>query len=494
MRLIICTLLAAANLYSAQPQQPASAPPSLMQAALGMSPANNSKGPTYHSPQTLTDMARLQEAALASDYAYEQTRHLSSNIGPRLSGSPEAQAAVEYVAEEMRRLGLSVTLQKVMVPHWVRGIETGAVIEAPGLAKGTTQKIVLTALGGSVSTGAEGISADIVVANTFDELEALGRDKVAGKIVVFNYPFDLGLQESGFGGEAYGRAVAYRARGAVAAAKLGAVATLIRSAGDSRYRSPHTGLMRYDDRVQKIPAAAITHEDAELLSNLVKQGKVRVHITLTPQTLPDAVSYNVIGELKGSEKPDEIVVIGGHLDSWDLGTGAQDDACGVALSMGAAQLIKKLGLKPKRSIRVIAFMAEEVGIFGGRAYYAENKENMKNHFAAIESDTGASHTLGINYAGKKEIEQVLRPISKLLEKQGAPMIEKGDGVGGDIEPMSASGVPQFAPKVDMRTYFKYHHTPADTFDKIDKKELNEQGAVMVLLAYGLANLELPLPR
>jgi carboxypeptidase Q len=450
--------------------------------------------PKYYSEQTLAQMSRLQDAALASDYAYEQTRHLANNIGPRLSGSPQAQHAVEYVAEEMRKAGLTVRLQKVMVPHWVRGVETGEIVEFTGMTPGTTQKIVLTALGRSVATPENGLTADVVVVKSFDELTALGREKVAGKIVLFNNKFDVGMQDSGFGGASYGQAVAYRFAGASAAAKLGAVAVLVRSAGSSQHRTPHTGAMGYDPDVEKIPAAAVTYEDAETLAYLATQGKTRVHLTLTPKTLPDAPSYNVIGDLKGSEKPEEVVLVGGHLDSWDLGTGAIDDGVGVAVSMQVGYLVKKLGLNPKRTIRVIAFMNEENGGAGNKAYFEENKSNAKTQFAAIECDAGVSHSLGFLYSGKSEALPMLAPISKVLLKQGAFAIEASENIGADVELLQKAGVPTFAPKLDMRTYFKYHHTAADTFDKVDLKEIRELGSVMAVLAYGLANLEVPLPR
>lgn len=456
--------------------------------------ADNPAPAQYYSQKTLADLSGLQAKALESDYAFERTRHLSNNIGPRLSGSPQAQRAVEYVAEEMKKAGLSVRLQKVMVPHWVRGKETGEIVEFVGMAPGTSQKIVLTALGGSVATPEDGISADIIVAENFDELEVLGSQKVKGKIVLFNNKYDTSMQNSGFGGRAYGQAVAYRVGGASAAAKLGAVAVLVRSAGSSQHRSPHTGVMHYAPNVSQIPAAAVTFEDAETLAYLATQGRTRVHLTLTPKTLPDAVSYNVIGDLKGHEKPDEIVVVGGHLDSWDLGTGAIDDACGVAASMQVGHLVNKLGLKPKRTIRVIAFMNEENGGRGSKAYFEENKDNLKNHFAVIESDLGASHAIGFATSLKDSAAPMLAPISRALRSQGAFMIEHTKGLGADIEPFENKGVPAFAPKLDARTYFKYHHTPADTFDKIDLKELQELGSVLAVLVYSLANLEGDLPR
>ena len=451
--------------------------------------------PLLYSEKTLGEMTRLQKAALASDYAYRQTQYLSNNIGPRLTGSPQAQRAVEYVADQMRKAGLDVRLQKLTVPHWVRGIETGEIVEFTGMAPGTTQKIVLTALGGSIATPADGMTAEIVVAKSFQELTELGRDKIAGKIVLFNNKFDREMQASGFGGAAYGQAVAYRFAGAMAAARLGAIGVLVRSAGGSQNRLAHTGAMGYDPNVTKIPAAAVSYEDAETLAYLAAMGKVRVHITLTPQTLPDATSYNVIGDLKGSEKPDEIVVVGGHLDSWDLGTGAIDDACGVAVSMSVGYLANQLKLKPKRTIRVVAFMNEENGGAGGRGYFEEVKNETAKHFAAIESDLGASHPLGFYFSGKTEALPFFAPVSNLLLSQGANQIQQQPGgVGADIGPLTQAGVPSFAPWFNQQTYFNYHHTAADTFDKINPKEIAEVASVMAVLAYGLANLEQPLPR
>jgi len=450
--------------------------------------------PELYSPRTLKELGQLQTAALESNYAYRRVEYLSNNIGPRLSGSAQAQRAVDYVAAEMKKAGLDVRLQRVMVPHWVRGIETGEVVEWSGMAPGTSQKIVLAALGGSVATPPQGITADVVVVSSFDELNSLGREKVAGKIVLFNEKFDRQLAESGFGLQAYGDAVAYRFGGAIAAAKLGAVAALIRSAGASQNRLVHTGSMGYDPAVLKIPGAAVSYEDAELLADLAQTGRVRVHLTLTPQTLPEVPSYNVIGEIRGSEKPDEVVVLGGHLDSWDLGTGAIDDASGVAVSMQAGFLIKFLKLRPKRTIRIIAYMNEENGNRGGRGYAEEQKGNLAKHFAAIESDLGASHPLGFWFAGRREAMPLFAPLQKVLASQGASQAEWQEEVGTDIGPLTQGGVPSFAPWFDTRTYFKYHHTAADTFDKVDPKELAEVGSVCAVLAYGLADLEQPIPR
>lgn len=431
--------------------------------------------PVLYTEKTMDEIKRIQTAALQSDYAYRQTAYLTNNIGARLTGSAQGERAVQYVADEMRKLGLDVRLQKLTVPHWVRGEEKGELVEFEGMARGTTQKIVLTALGGSIATASNGLTAEIVVVGSFDELEKLGRKNVEGKIVLFNNVFDRRLAEAGFGGQAYGQATAYRGGGAIAAGRLGAIAVLVRSAGGSQNRLAHTGAMRYDEKVTKIPAAAVSNEDAETIAYLAKMGKVKIKLLLTPQTLPDTTTYNVIADLKGSDKPEEIVIVSGHLDSWDLGTGALDDACGVAVSMQVPFLLKQLKIKPKRTIRVIAYMNEENGLVGGRTYAQEEDRNIAKHFAAIESDSGASHPLGFNFAGKPEAIAYLAPISNILRSQGAGLSQIQTGVGADIGPLTQKGVPSFAPWFDSRTYFNYHHTAADTFDKINPKELAEVG-------------------
>src|SRR5438552_4551938 len=306
--------------------------------------------PIVFSNQTLSDLKRLQQAALSSDYAYRQVAHLADNIGPRLTGSAQAAKAVDYVASELKAIGCEVQLEKVSVPHWVRGEETAALVQWPGMAENTTQKIVLCALGGSVATPSEGITADVVAVKNFDELKAMPRDKVAGKIVLFNYPFDKQMAAQGRSGEAYGEAVAYRSDGPSAAARQGAVACLIRSVGGADYRIPHTGQTKYADDAPKISAAAVTAEDADLIVDLAKRGPVKMKLVLTPQTLPNVEIANVIGDVKGSDRPEQVVIVSGHLDSWDLGTGAIDDGAGVAVSMEAANLIQKLHLKPKRTM------------------------------------------------------------------------------------------------------------------------------------------------
>lgn len=441
------------------------------------------------------ELEKIRDAALQSDYAYHQFVHLTDNIGPRLSGSPQAQHAVEYVAEELRKLGAEVKLEKVMVPHWVRGAETGELVEFRGQAPNTTQKIVLTALGGSVATPSEGLTAEVVVVKSFDQLAGLGREKVAGKIILFNNRYDQQMAAEGLGGEAYGQAVVYRGAGPSAAARLGAVAALVRSVGNADYRLPHTGATRYASDAPKIPAAAVTSEDADLLGGLAREGRVRMHLTLTPQTLPDALSYNVIADLKGSEHPEQIVIVSGHLDSWDLGTGAIDDASGVAVAMQTLQLLKQLHLQPKRTIRMIAWMNEENGSAGSRAYAEEHKAEMANHVAAIESDLGAGHPVGFLAKMNPAGQPMIAPLAGILDSTGATLLRLVDeSPGADITPLAEAGVPAFGLWQDSRTYFSYHHTSADTRDKVQPRELQENAAAMAVWAYAVANLPDRLPR
>jgi Zn-dependent M28 family amino/carboxypeptidase len=450
--------------------------------------------PTVFSEQTLSDLKRLQQAALNSDYAYRQVAHLANNIGPRLSGSAQAAKAVEYVASELKALGCQVQLEKVVVPHWVRGEEKAALVQFPGQAQNTTQKIVLCALGASVATPANGITAEIIAVRNFDELKSMPREKVAGKIVLFNYPFDKQTAAEGRGGEAYGEAVVYRSDGPSAAARQGAVACLIRSVGGADYRLPHTGQTDYANDAPKIPAGAVTAEDADLISDLARQGPVKMKLVLTPQQLTEVESYNVIGDIKGSEHPEQIIIVSGHLDSWDLGTGAIDDGAGVAVSMEAANLLQKLRLKPKRTIRVIAWMNEENGSRGSKQYAKDHEKEWPNHFAAMETDLGAGHPLGINIKGKPDVKKILSPVAAILQDSGAGLLNLVEHSGSDVEPLEKAGVPCFSPIQDSRFYFNYHHTAADTLDKIVPKELAENSAVVAVAAYALANMEQPLPR
>ena len=442
-------------------------------------------------PLLLQQLSAIKAAALNDDYAYRQLTHLTENIGPRPSGSVQARGAAEYVADELRKLGLDVRLQPVTVPHWVRGAETAALVEYPGMVPGTTQKIVLTALGGSSSTPPDGITAEIITVSTFEELTALGRDKVAGKIVLFNAVFDKQKASAGLAFAAYGETVRYRGAGAKAAADLGAVAAMVRSVGNADYRLPHTGF----SFPAGIPAGAVTTEDADLIVHLAAEGKVRMHLTLTPQKLPDETGYNVIADLKGSEHPEEVVVVSGHLDSWDLGTGAIDDGAGVVIAMETGELLQRLHLRPARTLRVIAWMDEETGGAGSRAYSAEYAAEFAHHIAAIESDSGAAHPLGFEVKANPTVMELLRPVQSVLLSTGASALQPtAFPPGADITAMSDAGVPAFGILQDGRTYFNYHHTAADTLDKVVPNELRENAAAMAVMAYALANMKEPLPR
>jgi carboxypeptidase Q len=346
-----------------------------------------------------------------------------------------------------------------------------------------------------VATPAEGLKAEVVVVDSFEQLESLRREKVAGKIVLFNARFDKQMAAQGFALDAYGQAVVYRGAGPSAAARLGAVASLVRSVGGADYRLPHTGAFGYASDAPRIPAAAVTSEDADLIAYLAAQGPVRMRLTLTPQTLPDVQSHNVVADIKGSEHPEQVIIVSGHLDSWDLGTGALDDGAGVAVAMQVAQLIKRLGLRPRRTIRVIAWMNEENGLMGGRTYAEDHRAELTNHIAAIESDLGAGHPVGFSVHANAKAVEMLQPIAGILQASGARIIrQSGDPQGADISPLDAAGVPTLAPIQDNRTYFNYHHTAADTLDKVVPRELAENSAVMVVLAYAIANLPETLPR
>jgi len=442
-------------------------------------------------PQLYEDLAAIKSAALGDDYAYRQLAHLTENIGPRQTGSAQADAAAEYVAGEMRRLGLDVHLEEVKVPYWVRGAETAQLVEYAGQTPGTTQKIVLTALGGSSSTPADGIIAEVVVVNNFDELKALGRVKVAGKIVFFNEMFDKQKAAAGMSMMSYGEAVPYRAIGPKAAADLGAAAALVRSVGSADYRLPHTGF----SVPAGIPAGAVTAEDADLIAHLAAQGPVRMHLTLTPQKLPDVVSHNVVADLKGSEHPEQIVVISGHLDSWDLGTGAIDDGAGVVVAMETVEVLQKLHLHPKRTLRIIAWMDEETGGSGSQAYTKAHSSEFPQHVAAIESDSGAAHPLGFDAKVSKPAADALRPVMEVLQSFGASVLrDSAYPPGADIAAMSDAAVPALGLMQDGRTYFYYHHTAADTLDKVVPAELRENAAAMAVMAYALSNMKDPLPR
>jgi carboxypeptidase Q len=442
-------------------------------------------------PTLLQDLVAIRDAGLTDAYAHQQVAHITENIGPRPVGSPQAQTAVEYVAGELRKLGLDVRLEPVRARRWTRGAETAELAEYPGQAPGTTQKIVLTALGGNHPTPPQGITADVVVANNFVDLDRLGSEGVAGKIVLFNFAFDQQKAADGHAGDAYEEAVAYRSLGAKKAAALGAAASLVRSVGGADYRLPHTGSSRAAD----IPAGAVSSEDADLIAHLSAQGKVRMHLILTSQTAEEVNTYNVVADLKGSEHPEQIVIVSGHLDSWDLGTGAIDDAAGVAVAMETAQLLQQLHLHPKRTLRVIAWMDEE-NLGRGHVDYAKaHAAEINNHVAALESDLGASHPMGFRAKITPEAKAVLQPVQDILQPFGANLIElSSDSPEADLDPLAKQGVPAFGLLQDGRIYFKYHHTAADTLDKIVPQELRENATAMAVMGYALATMPDQLPR
>ncbi|MFZ1916449.1 MAG: M20/M25/M40 family metallo-hydrolase [Terriglobales bacterium] len=465
------------------------------QTATATSPAaQSSSASSAHppsSPELREQLRTIRDAALKSDYAWHQLAHLTENVGPRPAGSPQAQAATEYVAAELRELGLEVHLEPAQVSHWVRGEEKAELVEYPGQVPGTTQRIVLAAVSGSSATPADGITADIVVVHSFDELTALGRDKVAGKIVLYNVPYDERKALAGYSFEAYGEAVVYRSNGAKAAAALGAVASLVRSVGGANYRLPHTG----HSTPAGIPDADLAAEDADLVEHLAAQGRVRMHLTLTPLTLPQTTGYNVVADLKGSEHPEQIVIVSGHLDSWDLGRGAIDDGAGVVISMEAAEILHRLHIRPRRTLRVIAWMDEENGSGGSKAYAQAHAAEMTNYVAAIESDEGAGHPVGFALKMSPEALAALRPVGDALEPIGTTIFRvEEESPGADIDPLVKAGVPGIGIIQDARRYFDYHHSAADTLDKVDPQELKENAAAMAVMGCFLALTSEPLPR
>ncbi|MGB9493150.1 MAG: M20/M25/M40 family metallo-hydrolase [Terriglobales bacterium] len=459
-------------------------------AKLATSPSAESTAPVAISPELRQQLEAIRDAALSSDYAWHQLAHLTENIGPRPAGSPQAQAAAEYVAAELRQLGLDVHLEPAQVTHWVRGEEKAELVDYPGHTQGTSQRIVLAALSGSAATPADGITAEVVVVHSFDELTALGHDKVAGKIVLYNVPYDERKALGGYAFEAYGEAVVYRTEGAKKAAELGAVGSLIRSVGGADYRLPHVGY----SVPAGIPQAALAAEDADLIDHLAAQGRVRMHLILTPQSLPETTGYNVVADLKGSEHPEQIVVVSGHLDSWDLGRGAIDDGAGVVIAMEAAEVLQRLHIRPRRTLRVIAWMDEENGGGGAKAYATAHASEIANHVAAIESDAGAGHPLGYSLKMSPEAIAALRPVADAQGPVGATIFRATESSpGSDISPLVKAGVPGVGIIQDGRHYFDYHHSAADTLDKVDPKELEENAAAMAVMGYFLAAMPNALP-
>ena len=436
---------------------------------------------------------QIREAALSSDWAWERLADMTDLVGPRLSGSAGEAAAVQQVAAAMRKLGASVTLQPVKVPHWVRGEEKAELVEYRGRPAGVTQKVVLTALGGSGATPAAGLTAQLIVVRDFDELKARAAE-VKGRIVLFDVRFDQDMANGGMAGQAYGQVTRYRGGGTRMAAEMGAAAVLVSSAGGANFRLPHTGASGVQDGA-RIPAAAVGVEDSLLMARLAARGPLSMKLTLTPQVLPDADSFNVIADLPGTDKADEIVIVSGHLDSWDLGTGANDDASGVVSAMAVFDTLKKLDFRPRRTIRMIAWANEENGTRGAHAYLDANKEHAARHFAAIETDNGSGRPLGVRSSAPLAASALLAPLQTALLPMGAAALQRADALGtGDLSGLELLGVPSFAPLIDGADYFNYHHTAADTLDKVDPHNLKRHVALVASLTWFLANMEQPLGR
>ncbi|WP_205502688.1 M28 family peptidase [Rufibacter psychrotolerans] len=423
---------------------------------------------------------KIYDLALTKGQSYEKLRYLTSRIGARLSGSPQAAAAVEWARQEMEKMGLDrVYLQEVMVPHWVRGDKEYAAIVNSKITP--TREVQVLALGGSVATPGNGLTAEVVEVNGIEELKKLGKRRVQGKIVFFNRGFD---QTHIITGHAYRGAVDQRSSGPSEAGRLGAVGVVVRSMASNNDDFPHTGGLRYAEDAPKIPAVAISTKGADVLSKLLKEDeKLQFHLRMNPQWLPDVLSYNVIGEIKGSEKPDEIIVVGGHLDSWDIGEGAHDDGTGCVQSMEVLRLMKAMGYKPKRTIRAVMYMNEENGLRGGTKYAEVAKKQGEKHIAAIESDAGGFTPRGFGISTTTEAAfQKAFAWRQLLAPYGLHDIDRNGG-GADIGPLKDDRVALIGFRPDSQRYFDIHHTANDTFDKVNRRELELGGASMAALVY-----------
>jgi carboxypeptidase Q len=421
--------------------------------------------------------SRLIAAATADSAAFARLTLLTDAFGNRFSGSESLERAIDWILEEMRNDSLeNVRGEPVMVPHWVRGSESLRLVSP------RPRNLPMLGLGGSIATPPEGITADVMVVGSFDDLRARAAE-ARGKIVLFDVPFTN-----------YGQTVAYRATGAIEAAKVGAVASLIRSVTPYSQQTPHTGGMRYDSSVTRIPHAAITVEDAMTLHRMQERGeRIRVTLTMSARTLPDAQSRNVVAELRGSELPNEVVVLGGHIDSWDVGTGAMDDAGGSVAAWEAVRLMKRLGLRPRRTVRVVLWTNEENGLRGANAYRDAHRAELDGHVLAIESDAGVFRPTGFGFGGSDSAFAIVREIGRLLGPIGADTITRPGG-GADIGPLMALGVPGMGLQVDGARYFWYHHTDSDTIDKLDPSEVARCVAALAVMAFVVADLPDPLPR
>ncbi len=421
---------------------------------------------------------KLMGEAQADDFAWRRLAELTDTYGNRLSGSENLNRAIRWAQATMKADGLAnVRAEKVMVPKWVRGQESAVIIDPP------EHPIAMLGLGGSVATPPAGIEADVLVVKDYKDLEASGA-QAKGKIVLFNVPYTT-----------YGETVPYRSGGATAAARLGAVASLVRAVGPMGHRTPHTGGMNYGQGVTRIPTAAISVEDANRIQRLSDRGvRVRVRLKMEAHFEADAESANVFGEITGREFPNEIVLVGCHFDSWDVGAGASDNGVGCIATWEALRLMKKLGIQPRRTVRVGLFTNEENGLRGGNAYRDEYKASAGDHVLALESDSGVFAPASLGFTGSEAARQRIDDIGTLLSPLGLPAIGPGGG-GADIGPISAAGnVPMMAYNGDSTRYFTIHHTPADTVDRIAPEEVSKAAASIAVVAYVVADMPERLPK
>ena len=424
--------------------------------------------------------SRLVGESLAGDFAWQRLAFIGDTFGNRLSGSPNLEAAIRWAVDEMKRDGLeNVRAEPVKVPHWVRGRESLEIVSPDacgGNGDACPQPLVVLGLGNSVGTPPSGIEAELVVFRTFDEMDA-ARDRVKGRIVLFNVPFTN-----------YGDTVRYRTTGPSRAAALGAAAMLVRAVGPAGLRTPHTGTLQYTDGQPQIPAAAVTTEDAARLQRIVDRGvRVRLKLTMEAHFLPDADSANVVGEIRGRERPDEIVVIGGHFDSWDVGTGSTDDAGGCVVTWEALRLMKRLNLRPRRTLRVVLWTNEENGGRGGLGYRDRHGDELPNHVAMMESDSGVFRPTGFGFTGSEGARAKVRDIATLLRGLHADAVGPNGG-GADIGPsVQQAGIPALSLEAEGN-YFLIHHTPADTVDKIDPMDVARSAAAVAVMAYVIAEM------
>jgi carboxypeptidase Q len=436
-----------------------------------------------YSQQDSIQIRKIFNQELLNGNCYSDLEVLCKKVGNRLSGSPQAQRAVEWAFKTMQQAGAdTVYLQECMVPHWVRGNKE--TLKSIDLSNGKEMKALnILAIGGSIGTEKNGVEAEVIEVQGISGLEKMDKDAIKGKIVFFNEAMNPTNIETF---RSYGKAVMQRWAGASAASKLGAVAVVVRSASMRQDNFPHTGTLGYKDSIQKIPACCVSTNDANWLSAELKTGKkIKLHLQMNCQMLPDEKSYNVIGEIRGSKFPKEYITVGGHLDSWDVGEGAHDDGAGVVQSIEVIRLLKSFDVKPKRSIRAVAFMNEENGGRGGKKYAEKAKQNNEKHIAAIESDAGGFSPRGFSSDVTKEQRAKLISWKKLFEPYGLYDFDN-DGSGSDIAPLHEMGVGCMELMPDSQRYFDYHHTNDDVFENVNKRELELGAASMAAVVWLLS--------